>query len=93
MRVAWEKLKPAEIAAKQRAWEERYRTYMNSLPWILLRAKGLGRAKDLCECCKRRPAVQVHHLTYTLLGNEDLADLLAVCMECHRKIHPRRFED
>ena len=33
---------------------------------------------------------QVHHMNYERWGGNDLLiDLLAVCAECHRKLHPK----
>lgn len=34
--------------------------------------------------------LQVHHLTYIRLGNEDLSDLQVLCLGCHRRRHPNK---
>lgn len=42
-----------------------------------------GRPALLC-----REGLQVHHLTYERLGNEDVAhDIVSLCGKCHKKLH------
>ena|SRR5215469_6266112 len=59
------------------SWHERRK-------WILKRANGV------CEKCRKRPATEVHHLTYKRVFNEDMADLIALCRQCHAEIHWRQ---
>lgn len=40
----------------------------------------------LCACCGLT-ATQLHHRTYERVGCEDDGDLVAVCRECHGRIH------
>lgn len=47
----------------------------------------MARSRGQCERCGGR-AEHVHHLTYERLGDEDLCDLQALCIECHRLEHP-----
>ena len=37
--------------------------------------------------CRKKPATQVHHLTYKRVGREMLFDLVAVCADCHEVVH------
>jgi hypothetical protein len=83
----------AAVAAEQAAWEELYARHVNpgNPAWQRLRRKVLGRCDGVCEGCMERPAVHLHHLTYAHLGNELLFELRAVCLDCHRILHPERF--
>jgi hypothetical protein len=49
----------------------------------------MGRANNLCEGCGRRRAAQVHHLTYDHVFDEFLWELIAICDECHSRVHDR----
>lgn len=81
-----------ELASREAADNEEfdrwYAGYLNSPQWRSKRALVFTRSQGMCEGCGRREAVQVHHLTYARVGREMLFDLAAVCMECHRAIHP-----
>ena len=44
----------------------------------------------ICQICRKRPATEVHHLTYERVFNEMACDLLPVCSACHRAIHYRK---
>lgn len=67
-----------------------YKRYMDSLEWHQKREKVLARCNDVCEKCCIKKARHVHHLTYERFQNEDLADLQALCLECHQLEHPDR---
>lgn len=73
----------------QRLGFRNYAEYLASDHWRELRER--YRASDrpqFCECGSRK--VSLHHLTYERLGAERLTDLIAVCRDCHRKLHGRR---
>ena len=76
-----------EQARKQREWWDSYNTYLQTPQWKARRAQVLKRANGLCEGCRESRAVQVHHLTYEHVGNEFLFELVALCLECHDRIH------
>lgn len=78
-----------------RRWipQEEADAYFKSPAWHDREARVLGRDNDWCKACERRPATQVHHLTYARFGNEPLFDLVAVCRYCHRRLHPDRSID
>lgn len=63
---------------------ERYHMY---LQWAERCALVLDRANGICEGCRQRKATQVHHLTYQHAGEEFLWELVAVCRECHERVH------
>lgn len=64
-----------------------YDQYIHSHTWRSLREAILKRDSYTCQKCKKAKAIQVHHLTYIRLGNEDFKDLISVCISCHEKIH------
>lgn len=64
-----------------------YDQYIHSHTWRSLREAILKRDSYTCQKCKKAKAIQVHHLTYIRLGNEDFKDLISVCIPCHEKIH------
>lgn len=78
----------AQQEQERAAWFERYNAYLKTTEWRLKRQAVLTRANNWCEGCAARPATQVHHLSYDHVGNELLFELVAVCDECHQRIHP-----
>ena len=78
----------ARRARDDREWREWYDLYLRSPEWAERRRLVLERASGRCEGCRKRGATQVHHLTYTHVGNELLFELVAICRSCHERIHP-----
>jgi hypothetical protein len=75
-------------------WWRQYKKYLDGNEWSSLRNLVFARSQCICEKCLVRPAIQVHHETYVRVGHERLEDLSAVCLECHRQLHPHmRKED
>jgi hypothetical protein len=75
-------------AQQDAEWWSWYEDYLRSPAWRALRAKVLRRDGYTCQGCGRpNSATQAHHLTYQRVGNEMLFDLVAVCEDCHAKIH------
>jgi len=75
------------------AFLKRHRAFLKSDIWHRLRSKVLKRANYICEGCGDAQATEVHHLNYTRWGgNELLIDLLAVCGDCHLKLHPKKAD-
>jgi hypothetical protein len=68
-------------------FKREYDIYLDSATWHAKRSKVLDRAKGLCEGCLERRATQVHHLTYNHIFEEFLFELIAVCDECHVRLH------
>lgn len=69
------------------AFLSHYSDYLASDAWRNRRALVLKRARNVCEGCGVQPATQVHHLSYKHVCNEFLFELVAVCDECHDRIH------
>jgi 5-methylcytosine-specific restriction endonuclease McrA len=67
-----------------------YEWYRGSPSWHERREWIFKRANYVCEKCRKRPATEVHHLTYMRVFNEDPADLMALCHQCHAEIHWRQ---
>lgn len=64
--------------------------YLFSEHWSKTRRRlfGKNRQKRYCAGCRKDDvSLDVHHKTYTRLGNEKLRDLILVCRDCHSKIH------
>lgn len=83
----FDELRYEERDREKREWDAWYQEYLQSPGWHRKRAAVLKRARGTCEGCLTRPAVEVHHLTYEHVGDELLFELVAVCEECHAKIH------
>jgi len=67
-----------------------YHWYLGQAFWRERREHILRRANHTCEKCSKRPASEVHHLTYIRVFQELPSDLLAVCRQCHAEIHWRQ---
>ena len=70
-------------------WRTRYESYLQTGAWRERRKRVMERTRGLCEGCGQRRATQVHHLTYERVGAEMLFDLVAICDDCHARIHRR----
>jgi 5-methylcytosine-specific restriction endonuclease McrA len=81
----WRERRAGEDAA---FWAE-YDAYLQTPAWRERRRRVLERAGGVCEGCGERRAVHAHHLSYRRLGDEMLWELVAVCYDCHAKLHPR----
>lgn len=60
-----------------------YHAYLASDAWQRKRKAVLRRAKYRCERCHQAKPLDVHHLSYARFGHEDMADLRALCRDCH----------
>lgn len=74
---------------------EEYTVYLASPVWAGKRRAVLERCGGRCEDCQAHrdigrivsPAVEVHHLTYDRVGNEELSDLIGLCERHHEIRH------
>ena len=84
----------AEMARERRETDEQkrvdwwaaYDEYLNSAEWAGRRKAVLERDAYVCQACRQRRAVHVHHTTYRHVFREPLFDLVAVCVRCHDEI-------
>jgi len=67
-----------------------YSTYLNHWLFKSVRAVVFARAKNSCELCGA-VATEVHHTQYPAWGAFDTPNnIMAICHECHKKIHGRK---
>lgn len=67
-------------------WQAWYTEYLESEKWKSKRAEVMRRDKFTCQGCHGR-ATEVHHLTYANVGDELLFQLIALCEDCHQRVH------
>lgn len=67
---------------------EDYNAYMASPEWaeVKRRYRASLRPQD-CGLCGTDQNIQIHHMTYDRIGEEELADLAALCGDCHSMLH------
>jgi len=69
---------------------DKYQEYLKSKQWYALRLKILSRDDYTCQHCHCKVTsytANVHHKTYIRLGDENLSDLITLCIPCHEKEH------
>lgn len=88
--AAWSGAQAKIKAALDEAWNKYYNAYLQTQEWRTKREAVLRRGNGVCEGCGRSMAEHVHHRTYENLGDEFLFELVALCRNCHQKIHPHR---
>lgn len=65
-----------------------YFGYLRSDQWAETRQEVLWRYGHACWCCHATPrSLDVHHLHYSRLGEEDVQDLRPLCRSCHDEVH------
>lgn len=64
-----------------------YKEYLQTPEWQDTRKRALRNAHYACQLCNANARLNVHHRTYVRRGDEYLADLIALCEECHAKFH------
>lgn len=70
--------------------EEHYKRMKEGLNWYYVRKKYLE-SHPICEICGVNKATEVHHIIEVSEGGDmfDENNLIAVCKECHKKLHNR----
>ena len=63
---------------------EDYRAYLASGYWREKRKEFLEEVNYECEECGETEGLQVHHLNYDCIGEEEKEDVLVLCKECHK---------
>jgi 5-methylcytosine-specific restriction endonuclease McrA len=80
----------AEVVVNIRNYKSRtlYRRYLKTEHWKAKKAEALARAGHKCQLCGKPLApLNVHHNTYTNLGDEKPEDLVVICRKCHKRHH------
>jgi hypothetical protein len=67
--------------------DSNYKKYLLSDKWQLKREKLFDVRGKICERCKSKKDIQVHHKTYKNIFNESLNDLEVLCKRCHMAHH------
>ena len=88
--------KPKSYNRTETPSRELRRKAYNSQAWRDLRLTYIM-AHPMCEDCKRKPAVDIHHIKSFVVNNEidwglllDDNNLKALCKECHSETHNRQ---
>ena len=69
-----------------------YLEYMQSNAWDDLRKFRLFYDSYTCQDCGATgKPLDVHHLTYKNVTNENMFELISVCHSCHERIHNKQF--
>lgn len=66
---------------------KKYLKYLKSKEWATKKSIIFAIKGNKCAVCGSTENIDVHHLTYERIFNEDIEDLEPVCRECHKKIH------
>ena len=70
-----------------------YYDYLMSVEWQKKRTERLRIDNFECQKCGRPMDLQVHHLNYDRIGNENVyTDLITLCKYCHKKIEDQKSE-
>lgn len=67
--------------------KEKYRAYLLSPAWRDFRGRVMKDRGDACEKCGSEHQLQIHHLTYDRIFNEEPEDVQVLCRKCHKKEH------
>jgi len=66
-----------------------YIEYLKSEDWKERRQELMEQAGWVCSECGEK-ATQLHHVNYNNIGMEELEDdVIAICNDCHNKIHEK----
>lgn len=86
------KTKGQRAAAKRRKMA--YPKFLLTPYWHDVRTRIVERECGCCKLCKRSGPLDVHHIVYTHRGDElnHLHELVALCRECHTKVHAGTHE-
>lgn len=75
--------------------KEEYYEYLKSRQWQEKRTKRLLLDNFACQKCgEKKTNLQVHHITYENVGNEDIySDLITLCKSCHEEIEKNKKQE
>ena len=78
---------------------EKYKKYLSSKTWANIKIELILHRGPFCQVCRKKKhplKLDVHHLTYENIFNENPEDLMLLCKVCHQvehgiiKIKPKR---
>lgn len=64
-----------------------YDDYIKSNRWAKKRFERLRIDNFQCAKCGSAKNLNVHHITYERLGEEEMNDLITLCNRCHQEVH------
>lgn len=64
-----------------------YREYLQTDHWQEVRTRALEASGHRCQLCNADSTIHIHHRTYERRGEEDPADVIALCADCHARFH------
>lgn len=76
-----------EWRASQFMSPEEKQLYMQSNKWHNIRSIVLSRDNYACKVCSSVDSLEIHHMSYEHLGDEQLSDLVTLCRKCHFTLH------
>ena len=86
----YDQSRTSERESEKSQWFAEHDRYLGTATWRAKRAAVMARAQGRCEGCGVKAATQVHHLTYEHWQDELLWELVAICAECHERVHSSR---
>lgn len=69
------------------AWRKAYAEYLQSGVWKRRRHEVILRAGGHCLLCQSTQRLEVHHVNYERVGDENPEDLRVLCHPCHVAQH------
>jgi hypothetical protein len=70
------------------AMKSTYKEYLQSEQWRQNREKRLQIDGRMCAVCGSKKDLNVHHISYRNIGNENIEkDLITLCHPCHAMLH------
>ena len=65
-----------------------YREYLGTWHWREFKIRYFEAHPKKCSHCQiENSLIQLHHVTYARVGNEDFGDVIPLCKRCHRAHH------
>jgi 5-methylcytosine-specific restriction endonuclease McrA len=70
-----------------------YINYINSDVWREKKKIFIKKFGNVCQLCKSKGYVELHHKTYDRLGHELDSDLILLCKSCHNDEDQKRAKE
>lgn len=80
-------LRENHIYKKKTKAPQNYFKYINSIYWLKRKETYYKNHAKLCQACGTNKYIDLHHLTYNILGLENDNDLICLCRDCHAQLH------
>jgi len=76
-----------QVFLTSRNYKMVYNNYLKSQEWYILKNLALKYSNYKCSKCGETENLNIHHLNYNNIGNEEISDLITVCNSCHKEFH------